>query len=133
MAIDPVQLVKDQLEPVILLDTTIYDVIPRQVEAQIALQGLVAAEITDQQAVYVSILATAGLIPRLLIKFAQEVKKAKGGPAEVEFQDAVKFLEALQKTLAEQRKQAAKEVDPDDAVEPYRPAGYPKPDVQGFS
>jgi hypothetical protein len=133
VAIDPVQLVKDQLEPVLTLDTTIEAAIPGQVEAQIALQGLDAGAITDQQRVYVSVLATYALIPRLLLKFAQKVKKAKGGSAEAEFHDASDFLKLLQGQLKDQIKAAAKETDPADAVEPYIGPSYPKPDVQGIS
>ncbi len=117
MAISAIQLVKDQLEPVLTLDTTIEAAIPRQVEAQIALQGWPLSSMTDQRSVYISLRATQALIPRLLLKFSQSLKKAVGGPAETEFQDAVNFLQALQKELAEQVKAAAKEVDPEDAID----------------
>jgi len=117
MAIDMAQLVKDQLEPVLELDPTLEAVIPRQVAAQTALQGWAAAGLSEQQSVYVSILVTKALIPRLLLKFSQEIKRAKGGPAETEFHDAVKFLEALQKELEAQARAAAKEADPEDAVD----------------
>ena len=117
MSVDAVQLVTDQLEPVLTLDTTIEDAIPRQVEAQIALHGWTGISLSDQRAVYVSVLATKALIPRLLLKFSQEVKKAKGGPAETEFMDAVEFLKALQAELTAQVRAAALEADPDDLVD----------------
>jgi len=119
MAIDIVQLVKDQLDPVLTLDPGLDAAIPRQVDAQIALQGWSAVTVSDRQGVYISTLATQALIPRLLMKFAQEIKRAKGGDAEAEFMDAIKFLEALQKQLAAQVNRAAKEAAPEDAeVEP---------------
>lgn len=108
------QLVVDQLEPVFALDTTLEAAIPRQIEAQIALQGWAIASIDDQKSVYVAKLATKSLIPRLLLKFSQEVQEAEAGPAKTVFADAIKFLEALQKELAEQIKSAAWEADPED-------------------
>lgn len=117
MAISSVQLVLDQLEPILGLDPTMSAAIPRQVEAQIALQGWSVASITDQRAVYIALRATQAMIPRLLIKCSQSLKKAVGGPAETEWQDAVNFLQALQKELADQIKAAAKEVDPEDALD----------------
>lgn len=110
------QLVRDQLEPVLLLDPAIEAAIPRQVDAQIALQGWAVSSLDDQKSVYVALLATKGLIPRLLLKFSQKVAKAKGGPAEAEFVDAIGFLEALQKELTAQVKAAAWEADPEDIV-----------------
>ena len=117
MAISATQLVLDQLEPVLGMDPTMSAAIPRQVEAQIALQGWSVASITDQRAVYIALRATQAMIPRLLIKCSQSLKKAVGGPAETEWQDAVNFLQALQKELADQIKMAAKEVDPEDAID----------------
>ncbi|MEW6351297.1 MAG: hypothetical protein AB1646_19760 [Thermodesulfobacteriota bacterium] len=117
MAIDSVQLVRDQLDAVLELDPAIGDVIPRQVEAQTALQGYDTVAMSDAQRVYVAILATKGMIPRLLLKFSQEVQEAEGGPAKVKFQEAVEFLKALQAELKEQVKQAAKEADPEDATD----------------
>jgi len=124
MAVDMVQLVKDQFEPVLGLDPTIEAAIPRQVEAQIALQGWIAAGLTDQQRVYISILATKGLIPRLLAKFAQEIQRVKGGPAETEFQNAVEFLKALQTELNSQVKAAAKQTDPADVETDRKPSPW---------
>ena len=117
MAISSVQLVLDQLEPILVMDPTISAAIPRQVEAQIALQGWSVSSITDQRAVYIALRATQAMIPRLLIKCSQSLKKAVGGPAETEWQDAVNFLEGLRKELADQIKAAAKEVDPEDALD----------------
>lgn len=125
MAISATQLVTDQLEPVLLLDPTIEAAILRQVEAQIALQGWAVSEVTDQRAVYIAILSTKALIPRLLLKFSQEVQEAEAGPAKAVFQDACKFLEALMAELTAQAKAAAKEADPEDAIEVklIRPTG----------
>ena len=117
MAISATQLVLDQLEPVLGMDPTMSAAIPRQVEAQIALQGWSVASITDQRAVYIALRATQAMIPRLLIKCSQSLKKAVGGPAETEWQDAVNFLEELGKQLSDQIKMAAKEVDPEDAID----------------
>lgn len=125
MAISAEQLVKDQLAPVFELDSTIEAAIPRQVEAQIALQGWGISDVTDQRAVYVAVLSTKALIPRLLLKFSQEVQQAEAGPAKAVFQDACKFLEALAKELETQAKAAAFEADPEDAlaIDRLRPTG----------
>lgn len=122
MAIDITQLVRDQLEPVLLLDPTIEAAIPRQVEAQIALQGWAISSIDDQKSVYIYALATKAMIPRLLLKFSQEVQEAEAGPAKAIFADACKFLEALQKEMADQVKRAAWEADPEDtSLEDLKP------------
>jgi hypothetical protein len=116
MAVDAVQLVTDQLDPVFTLDAGLAAAIPRQVAAQIALQGWTSAALSEQQTVYISTLATLALIPRLLMKFAQEVKKAKGGDSEAEFMDAIEFLKVLQKALESQANRAAHEAAPEDEL-----------------
>ena len=116
MAINMVQLVSDQLSPIFALDTTIEAAIPRQVDAQIALQGWAISDINDRQAVYCAILSTKAMIPRLLLKFSQEVSKAEAGPAQAEFVDAIRFLEALQKEMTAQALAAAWEADPMDTM-----------------
>ena len=125
MAISAIQLVTDQLEPVLLLDPTIEAAISRQVDAQIALQGWAVSDVTDQRSVRIAILSTKALIPRLLLKFAQEVQQAEAGPAKAVFQDACKFLEALMKELEAQAQVAAREESPEDAIEidKRRPTG----------
>jgi hypothetical protein len=117
MAVSAIQLVTDQLEPVFTLDTTLEAAISRQVDAQIALQGWAVSDVTDQRSVRIAILSTKALIPRLLLKFAQEVQQAEAGPAKAVFQDACKFLEALMKELEAQVKAAAWEEEPEDALE----------------
>jgi hypothetical protein len=128
MAISAIQLVTDQLEPVMSLDPTIEQAIPRQVDAQIALQDWAIADVTDQRSVYIAILTTKALIPRLLLKFSQAVQETEAGAAKAKFAEAIRFLEALQKEMTEQAKAAAREADPEDAIdlECRRPtfAGY---------
>lgn len=128
MAVSAIQLVTDQLEPVLLLDPTIEAAIPRQVDAQIALQGWAVSAVTDQRAVYIAILSTKALIPRLLLKFSQEVQTAEAGPAKAVFQDACRFLEALQNELEQQAKAAAREAAPDDAID----TGYRRTTGAGY-
>ncbi len=119
MAIDAVQLTKDQFAPILTKSDWLTDaIVSRQVEAQTALQGLTPGTLTDQQKVYISVLAAYALIGPLLGEFAGKVQKAKGGPAEVEYRDAQDFLELLQKQLAQQVKMAAKEVAPEDVDDP---------------
>lgn len=129
MAIDISQLVKDQLAPVLELDTGIEGSIPRQIEAQMALQGLCLDTMTPGKSVYIALLATKSLIPRLLLTFAQEIKKAKGGEAETEFYDAIEFLKVLQAELEKQIRSAAHEVSPEDV--PENPA-WPGVGIVGF-
>jgi len=130
VSIDSQQLVMDQLDPVVALDPTISIAVTRQVEAVTALHSWVHAALTDRQRVYVSLLALKAMIPRLLLKFAQGIKKAKGGPADAEFQAAEKFLLHLQKEVNEQLERAAKEASPDD-VTILLPA-YPAIGVKAF-
>jgi hypothetical protein len=113
MSVDPQQLALDLLDPVVSLDATLSAAVSRQIDAQTALQEY-TTPLTDKQSVYVSVLAVKALIPRLLLRFAQELKKAVGGPAEAEFQDAIRFLEALQKEMTAQARAAALAVDPED-------------------
>ena len=131
MAIDITQLVKDQLEPVLGLDTTIEAAIPRQVAAQLALRQWSIAAIADDQAVYISILATKALVPRLLQKFALRIEEAKGGPSEARFAKAVEYLIALMGELREQADLAAWNVDPKE-FKPgqLRKPSYPTPDLK---
>ena len=126
MAVDAIQLVTDQLDPVHRARFSPPGVIERQVEAQIALQGWTAEGLSEQQAVYISTLATQALIPRLILKFSQamKLKRAKGGSAEAEYQAAIDFLKALQEQLKAQVKLAAHEAAPED--EPgVQPPAYP--------
>ena len=112
MAIDVEQLVLDQLDPVLALDPTIGVAVTNRVEAEVVLQGWIAADMTDKQKVYISILATKGMIPRLLLKFAQELKRVQAGPAEAEFQETIAYLKVLQEELTEQASRAALAVAP---------------------
>jgi len=131
MAVNAVQLVTDQLSPVLALDADLPAKIGRQVEAQIVLQGWSAVGLDDQKTVYVSVLATQALLTPLILLFSQrqKLKRAKGGTSEAEYQEAIDFLKALQEQLKAQVKLAAKEAAPEDA-EVLRPPGYPKPDVR---
>jgi hypothetical protein len=130
MAVSASQLVKDQLDPVLLLDPTLEVAIPRQVEAQTALRGWGSITLSDQQIVQVSMLTVKALIPRLLLKFAQEVKKAKGARAEVDFQNAIDFLKALQDEVNNQLATMAGGETTVDAE--GIPVGWPSTGVMGF-
>lgn len=114
MAVDMQVLVENRLSPLFSLDPTLQNIIPSEITAQIALQGWSLAAIDDQKAVYLSLLTTRALVPRLLLKFSIGVKRAKGGPAEAEYMDAIKFLEALREELTVQLRAAAAEADPVD-------------------
>ena len=117
MAVNSVTLVLDLLDPVLVLDAEIGGAVNRAVEAQVALQGWSDDSITDQQKVYIALLSLRFLIPRLLLKFAQKVKKAQGGSAMAEYDKAISYLETLQQTLTEQIRVAAHEVDPTDILD----------------
>ena len=130
MSIDSAQLAMDQLDPVIAIDPTISLAVSRQVEAVTALHSLVGAALTDQQKVYVSLLALKAMIPRLLLKFAQGIKKAKGAVADAEFQAAEKFLLHLQTEVNDQLERAAKEAAPDDVM--LQLPAYPAVGVKAF-
>lgn len=116
MAIDPVQLVKNQLSVLFELDSSIESVIDGQVEAEIARQGWGVNELTDQRAVYIADWATYALLPRIILKFSQELSKARGGPAEVEYQNAIEGLKVLMAQLRDKINSTAKKIDPAEAT-----------------
>ena len=130
MSIDSAQLAMDQLDPVVALDPTISLAVTRQVEAVTALHSWIGVALTDQQRVYVGLLALKAMIPRLLLKFAQGIKKAKGGVADAEFQAAEKFLLHLQSEVNDQLERAAKEAAPDDVT--LQIPAYPAVGVKAF-
>jgi len=102
--INPEDLVAIDLDPIFTLDPTLRDAIPARIEAEMAIQGWTLADLTDRRAAYIAILVTKSFVSRMLLKFAQAIKKTAGGPASVEFADAIKYLESLREEL-EQRKQ----------------------------
>jgi hypothetical protein len=133
MAVDPVQLVKDDLAIAIALDATLEAIIAPRVEATIALQGWEGVVISNQQKAYVAILTTKALLPRVISKFARMVQEAKGGPAEAKFVDAIEAMKLLQTELKDAVKLAAKNVDPADAVEDATQLpNYPTTGMAGF-
>lgn len=117
MAIDIATLVEKRLAPALVIDTDLSTDIPIEVDAQVALQSWVEADLTEAQKVMIAILVIKGLIPRLLLRYSQEIKKVKGGPAETEFQDLIDFLKELRKEVNEQIKQAQAEVSPEDIID----------------
>lgn len=101
--VNPETLVLIDLDPVMTLDPTLADAIPARVEAEVAVQGWTQGNLTDQQSVFIALLVTRSFVSRLLLKFSQEIKKTAGGAASVEFADAIKYLDALQKELDARR------------------------------
>jgi hypothetical protein len=114
MSIDITALVTIDLEPVFTLDPALSTSIPDRIAAEMALQGWGISDITDARAVYIATLTTKAFIPRLLLKFAQELKKTKAAKAEAEFNDAIRYLEALQAELQDRLQRAASDVAPED-------------------
>ena len=112
-------------------DATLATDIPTEIEAQIALQGWVEGDLTEQQKVYVSLLTLKGLVPRLLLLFSSKLKSAKGGPAETEWQEAIDFLKELRKEVKEQVETAQHEAFPEDlekdVITPPPMAGWRAP------
>lgn len=103
MAVDIQALVMDQLDPVVALDTTIAAAVTRRIDAEILMLGWNVGSLADPQAVYISVRTLKSMVPRLLLKFAQELKRTKAGTkAEAEWQDAVKFLSALMTELTQE-------------------------------
>jgi hypothetical protein len=99
MAIDPVALVTQDLQPLFLLDAALEATITPRVAAMQAMKGW--STLTDQQAVYIALLTTKALIPRILGKFSQEVQKVKGGKSEVDLVKAIEYLNALREEIDE--------------------------------
>ena len=131
MAVNAATLVLDQLDPILSLDTTITAAITRRVDAEIAIQGYATLTMTDAEQAYIGDLVLQAMLPRLILKFSQELKKAKGGPAEVEFQSAIDFLKTLQTQLKDKIKQTASQVDPGDTVD-YSNVAWPSVGFRSF-
>jgi hypothetical protein len=131
MAVSAATLVLDQIDPILSLDTTITAAITRRVDAEIAIQGYSTLTMTDAEQAYIGDLVLQAMLPRLILKFSQELKKAKGGPAEVEFQSAIDFLKALQQQLKDKIKQTASQVDPGDTVD-YSNVAWPSTGFRSF-
>lgn len=132
MAISPTQIALDTLAPILSLDNGITAAVTRAVEAQTALQGWDGILMTEAQKVYVGLLATKYMIPRLLLIFAQKIKTAKGGTASVEYHKAVEFLTQLMTEVKDQIKQAAHEVNPTDNWEDVEVVRWPGVGVTTF-
>lgn len=132
MAVDSTTLALDMLAPVLSLDDGISAATERAVEAQTALQGFDGIVMSEKQKVYIGLLATKHMIPRLLLLFAQKIKSAKGGTAAVEYHKAVEFLQSLQDELKDLIKQAAHEVDPTDNWEDVEVVRWPGVGVTTF-
>ena len=131
MAVNAATLVLDQLDPILSMDTTITAAITRRVDAEIAVQGYATLTMTDAEQAYIGDLVLQAMLPRLILKFSQELKKAKGGPAEVEFQSAIDFLKTLQAQLKDKIKQTASQVDPGDTVD-YSNVAWPSVGFRSF-
>ena len=131
MSVSANQLVLDQLDPILALDTTITAAILRRVDAEIAVQGYATLTMTDAEQAYIGDLVLQAMLPRLILKFSQELKKAKGGPAEVEFQSAIDFLKTLQSQIKDKIKQTASQVDPGDTVD-YSNVAWPSTGFRSF-
>lgn len=131
MAVNAATLVLDQLDPILSMDTTITAAITRRVDAEIAVQGYATLTMTDAEQAYIGDLVLQAMLPRLILKFSQELKKAKGGPAEVEFQSAIDFLKTLQTQLKDKIKQTASQVDPGDTVD-YSNVAWPSVGFRSF-
>lgn len=131
MAVNAATLVLDQIDPILSLDTTITAAITRRVDAEIAIQGYSTLTMTDAEQAYIGDLVLQAMLPRLILKFSQELKKAKGGPAEVEFQSAIDFLKALQQQIKDKIKQTASQVDPGDTVD-YSNVAWPSTGFRSF-
>jgi hypothetical protein len=116
VAVNPISLVESDLEVVFVLDTTLQARIPDRVAAVVALQGWTLLDLDDQKSVYVAALTTQAFIPRLLLKFAQEIKKAEGGKSKVEFTNAVDYLKALQAQIETILQEYAKHAQPVDVL-----------------
>ena len=131
MAVNAATLVLDQIDPILSLDTTITSAITRRVDAETAIQGYSTLTMTDAEQAYIGDLVLQAMLPRLILKFSQELKKAKGGPAEVEFQSAIDFLKTLQQQLKDKIKQTASQVDPGDTVD-YSNVVWPSTGFRSF-
>lgn len=129
MSIDISALVAIDLEPVFELDPTIQTAIDSRIEAEKALRQWAEADMTDQRAVYIALVVTRSFVGRLLLKFSQEIKKAGAGKAAVEFDQAIKYLEALKDELDSRIAKAEIGVSPDTIPSEIR---WPGVGVVGF-
>lgn len=132
MAIVIQTLVEIDLEPVFTLDPTLQATIPTRIEATMATLGWTLADLTDQRSVYVAAVTTLSFVPRLLLKFGQEIKKAKGGKAETEFFEAIKYLQELRDALNDTVARAASGAGTEDIANTEDLAPWPSTGVLGW-
>jgi hypothetical protein len=52
--VDTEALVQIDLDPVLTLDPTLSDAIPARIEAEMAIQGWITGDMTDQRSVYIA-------------------------------------------------------------------------------
>jgi len=129
--VSPETLVRNQLSVVYDLDPTLDSVIATQVTAEIARQGWLLSDVTDQRAAYIADWTTYALLPRIILKFSQELEAAKGGPAEVRYQNAIEGLRLLMQQLRDRINSTARKVDDLGETE-INPVRWPGAGIVGF-
>ncbi len=99
MSVNIQELVEINIRPVMAIDASLSDDIPKVIDAQIALQGFDPFLMDDKQRVYVAALSLETLVPRLALVYTDEVQEHRTGPEVIKLPPRGDFFKALQKAI----------------------------------
>lgn len=99
MSVNIRELVEINIRPVMAIDETLSDDIPKVITAQIALQGFDPVLMDDKQRVYVAALTLESLVPRLALVYTEEIQEHRTGPEVIRLPPRGDFFKALQKAI----------------------------------
>lgn len=99
MSVNIQELVEINIRPVMLIDASLADDLPKVIDAQIALQGFDPFLMDDKQKVYVAALTLESLVPRLALVYTDEIQEHRTGPEVIKLPSRGEFFKALQKAI----------------------------------
>lgn len=99
MSVNIQELVEINIRPVMLIDASLPDDLPKVIDAQIALQGFDPFLMDDKQKVYVAALTLESLVPRLALVYTDEIQEHRTGPEVIKLPSRGEFFKALQKAI----------------------------------
>ncbi len=99
MSVNIQELVEINIRPVMLIDASLPDDLPKVIDAQIALQGFDPFLMSDKQKVYLAALTLESLVPRLALVYTDEIQEHRTGPEVIKLPSRGEFFKALQKAI----------------------------------
>ncbi len=132
MAIDIDQLVKSRIKPALIIDPSVEDDIPGEIEAQVALQGWTPEALTEPQKVYVAALTLEGLMPRLLLTYPEEAQEVSEGPERIRLPSRDQFMRLLQAAISALKATATKVITGEDEAGDKAPSAPPLAGVRSI-